>query len=133
MDASARGLLDTSVIIDLDALPPEALPHFMLISAVTLAELSAGPHATDDPDERTIRQESLQRTEATFSPLPFEVNAARAYGRICAAVRAVGRQPRGRTADLQIAAVALANSLPLYTRNPEDFRGLDDLVTIVAV
>ncbi len=129
-----RGLIDTSVIIDLEALDPIALPVEVAISSITLAELAAGPHATDDPNERARRQDRLQRTEAAFDPLPFDSEAARAYGRVYAAVIASGREARGpRAVDLLIAATACATNLPLFTRNPNDFRGLDDLVHIVAV
>jgi predicted nucleic acid-binding protein len=126
-----RGLLDTSVVIDLERIDEGSLPDEAAISAVTLAELAAGTHATGDPAERARRQDRLQRTEATFAPLPFDTGAARAYGRIYAAVAAQGRKARGRRAlDLLIAATALAADVPLYTRNPEDFRGLDVLLEI---
>jgi predicted nucleic acid-binding protein len=129
-----RGLLDTSVVIDLDRLAAHHLPVETAISAVTLAELAAGPHATRDPEERAARQDRLQRAEATFDPLPFDDRAARAYGRIYAAVVAAGRKARGpRVVDLQIAAVALANALPLYTRNPKDLRALEHLLEVVAI
>lgn len=129
----SRGLIDTSVLIDLHRIPADALPGELAISALTLAELAAGPHATKDPDERARRQDRLQRTEATFDPLPFDDAAARAYGRIYAGVSASGRKARGRRAvDLLIAATALANSLPLYTQNPDDFAHLADL-RVVAV
>lgn len=130
----ARGLADTSVVIDLERLSVDALPTDLAVSSITLAELAAGPHATDDPDERARRQECLQRAEATFDPVPFDAAAARAYGRVYAAVRAAGQKARGRRAvDLLIAAQALAAALPLYTRNPDDFDALSDLVEIVAV
>jgi predicted nucleic acid-binding protein len=130
----ARGLVDTSVIIDLDTIDSARLPRELAISAITLAELAAGPHATKDSDERARRQDRLQRTEATFEPLPVDGNVARAYGRVYAAVAASGRKARGRRAtDLFIAATALAADLPLYTRNPADFAGLSDLLDIVAV
>lgn len=130
----ARGLLDTSVVIDLDELDPELLPVEMAVSAITMAELAAGPHATSDPDERARRQDRLQRTEATFEPFPFDADAARAYGRIYAAVVAAGRKARGaRAVDLLIAATAYAAQLPLYTRNPGDFTALDKLVEVIAV
>jgi predicted nucleic acid-binding protein len=117
-----RGLLDTSVVIDLEHLPPAALPDEQATSAITTAELAAGPHATDDPLERAVRQERLQRIEGAIDPLPFDERAARAYGRVYAATRARHRKPRGaRAVDLLIAAIALANDLPLYTRNPDDF------------
>lgn len=129
-----RGIIDTSVVIDLERIDPAALPSELAISAVTLAELAAGPHATADPAERARRQDRLQRTEATFQPLPVDGSVARAYGRIYAAVAAAGRQARGRRAfDLLIAATALAAELPLYTHNPADFEGLDGLVEVVAL
>ena len=129
-----RGLLDTSVVIDLECIPSGALPVEIAISAVTLAELAAGPHATDDPAERGRRQDRLQRAEAVFDPLPFGADAGRAYGRVFSAVASAGRKPRGaRALDLLIAATALAESLPLYTRNPDDFRALEDLIEVVPV
>lgn len=131
---SIRGLVDTSVLIELERVRPEQLPDEIAVAAVSLAELAAGPHATDDPMERARRQERLQRVEATFTPLPFGASAARAYGHVYAAIVVQGRKARGRRAvDLLIAATALASDLPLYTRNPPDFAGLEDLVEIVPV
>jgi predicted nucleic acid-binding protein len=128
-----RGLLDTSVVINLENIDQESLPGQLAISAVTLAELAAGPHATDDAGERARRQERLQLVEATFDPLPFDDAVARAYGRTYAAVAGAGRKARGaRVVDLFIAATALANGLPLYTHNAEDFAHLDGLVEVVA-
>lgn len=129
-----RGIVDTSVVIDLEQMDPADLPSELGISAVTLAELAAGPHATPDPAERARRQDRLQRTEATFEPLPLDGAVARAYGRVYAAIAAAGRKARGRRAfDLLIAATALAAELPLYTRNPDDFDELDGLIQVVAV
>lgn len=129
-----RGLLDTSVVVDLEHVPADALPREVAISALTLAELAAGPHATADPGERARRQDRLQRVEATFDPLPFDDEAARAYGRVYAAVIARGRKARGpRAVDLLIAATACAEGLPLCTRNGKDFQGLTDLVEVVVV
>ena len=132
-DRSARGLLDTSVVIDLDHIAAERLPEQVAVSAVTLAELAAGPAATADLAERARRQDRLQRAEAAFDPLPFDMEAARAYGRIYAAIRAHGRASRGRLADLFIAAIALANDLPVVTRNGSDVAGLDGLVEVIEV
>lgn len=124
----ARGLLDTSVVIALELVDGAHLPDQIAISAITLAELAAGPHATDDPAERARRQDRLQRVEATFDALPFDAAAARAYGRVYASTVAAGRKARGRRAiDLLIAAIAVAQGLPLYTCNPDDFSQLDDL------
>lgn len=130
----ASGLIDTSVVIDLDRVDPGLLPTELAISALTMAELAAGPHATTDSAERARRQDRLQRAEATFDPLPFDGAAARAYGRIYAAIAATGRKARGpRAVDLMIAATALAADLLLYTRNVDDFRGLEHLVDVVGV
>lgn len=128
---STTGLIDTSVVIALERINPADLPAQMAVSAITLAELAAGPHATDDPAERARRQERLQRTESTFDPIPFDTNCARAYGLVYTETRAAGRKARGRRViDLLIAATALANDVPLYTTNPTDFAGLGQLISI---
>jgi len=128
-----RGLLDTSVVIDLDLVDPELLPDESAISAVTLAELAAGPHATLDEQERARRQDRLQWASATWDALPFDMDAARMYGRVFAAVRSTGRASRSRLADLLIASTVGANDLLLYTRNPADFVGLEQLVAVKTV
>jgi hypothetical protein len=128
-----RGLGDTNILIYLERLPVSQLPAELLTSAVTLAELSAGVHSADDAAERARRIIRVQRVEATFSPLPFDVEAARQYGIIAAEVISMGRKPRGRVADLMIASIATANRLPLFTTNPADFRGLESVVTVVPV
>lgn len=131
---NARGVIDTSVVIDLERVAAADLPIELAVSTITLAELAAGPHATADPQERARRQDRLQRAEATFDPLPVDATVARAYGRLYAAIAGVGRKARGaRSLDLLIAATALASGLPLYTRNPDDFRGTESLIDIVAV
>lgn len=127
------GVLDTSIIAALRLFDPSELPATFLITAVTLGELSYGPHATDDPAKRAQRVAVLQHVESTFEPLPYDQYAARMYGQICAAVRAAGRQPRGRASDLMIAATAASNELPLYTANPDDFIGSEELVELVRV
>jgi predicted nucleic acid-binding protein len=91
-------------VIEPDQLSADLLPQEPTISSITMAELAAGPHATDDT---------------------FDAAAARVYGRVYAATRSLGRKPRdARTIDLLIASVALANNLPLFTRNPDDFAHL---------
>ncbi len=133
MAEPTRGLLDTSVVVDHDLIDPASLPDESAIAAVTLTELAAGPHATRDEQERARRQDRLQWAAATWDPIPFNAEAARTYGRVFAATRAAERSGRTRLADLLIAATAAANGLPLYTRNPSDFAGLDQIVTIVAI
>jgi predicted nucleic acid-binding protein len=121
-------------VIDLERIDPDKLPDEPLISAITLAELAAGPQATSDRTERARRQDRLQRAEAAFTPLPFDDGAARAYGRVYAEIAAAGRKPRGpRVLDLLIAATALDANLPLYTRNPSDIEPLAGLIQIVAL
>jgi predicted nucleic acid-binding protein len=133
MAEPTRGLLDTSVVIDHDLIDPELLPDESAIAAITLAELAAGPHATEDQDERARRQDRLQWATSTWEPLPFDGDAARLYGRMFAAARAAGRTSRSRLADLLIAATAAASGLPVYTRNPSDFDALKAIIKVVAV
>lgn len=126
-----RGILDTSTVILLGNLEdPAVLPTEPLITAVTLAELSVGPLVTDDPGERAARQAHLQRAEADFQALAFDADAARAFGRVAACLRRAGRKTSARTYDAMIAATALSSDLPLYTCNPSDFEGIDDLQLI---
>lgn len=133
MAAEVHGLLDTNILILRRQIDHAQLPQTMSISAITLAELSAGPHHTSDPDERARRLDVLQRAESEFDPLPFDAEAARTFGRVAAAILAAGRRPRSRVPDLMIASVAIANRMPLYTTNPDDFTGLDKLLDTVAV
>jgi predicted nucleic acid-binding protein len=137
-----QGLLDTNIMILRKWVDPDELPSEMAISAITLAELSAGPHEVrrneeqndyDEHAERARRLDVLQRAENEFDPIPFDAEAARIYGRVCAAVVSTGRKPRRRVADLMIAAIAIAEDLPLFTTNPDDFKGLEDLLTVVPV
>lgn len=128
-----RGLLDTSVVIDLDSIARDRLPDETAISAITLAELAAGPHAVTDEQERGRRQDRLQWAASRWDPLPFDGEVARAYGRIYATLRARRRASRRRVPDLLIAATALAHDLPLFTRNPDDFAGLEAIVQIQVI
>ena len=113
MTEASRGVLDTSVLIDHDQIIADQLPDESAITAVTLAELAAGPHATENKDERARRQDRLHWATATWDPLPFDAESARMYGRVFAAARAAGQSSRARLADLLIASTAAANGLPL--------------------
>jgi predicted nucleic acid-binding protein len=130
----SSGLLDTSVVVDWhDPGVIAALPDEIAISVITAAELAAGPHLAADPVEAAKRQARLQEVESALEPIPFDAAAARSYGLVVAAVVREGRKPRSRFADLLIAATAHAGHLDLYTRNGEDFTGLDGLVRVVAI
>jgi predicted nucleic acid-binding protein len=133
MAEATRGVLDTSVVIDHDRIDAGLLPDESAITAITLAELAAGPHATESKDERARRQDRLQWATATWDPLPFDAESARMYGRMFAAARAAGQSSRARLADLLIASTAAANGLPLYTRNPSDFGALRRIIRVIKV
>lgn len=126
-----RGVLDTSSLIALGQIKdPAALPDEPLISAVTLAELSVGPLLARDERERAARQAHLQQAEADFDPLPFDRAAAHSFGQIAASLRRSGRTAAARAYDALIAATAMANGLPVYTCNPDDFKGMDGLTVV---
>lgn len=121
-------MLDTSTVILLGRLQdPADLPDEVLVSAITLAELSVGPHVARGDAERAARQAHLQQAESDFEPVAFDSHAARAFGRVAASLRAAGRKPAARAYDALIAATAMAADVPLYTCNPEDFAGIDGL------
>ncbi|MCY3505521.1 MAG: type II toxin-antitoxin system VapC family toxin [Chloroflexi bacterium] len=127
----SAGLLDTNLVILLPRIIDHGpLPGAPLISTITLAELSVGPLLASSAGERAERQATLQQAEALFDPLPFDVNAARAYARVSSDLRRAGRKPMARAFDALIASVAIANGLPLYTANPADFMGITDLQVV---
>lgn len=128
-----RGILDTNTVILLGRMSdPSTLPIEPVITAITLAELSVGPLVARTDYERVARQAHLQQAEADFEPLPFDAAAARAFGGVAASLRRAGRKPAARVYDAMIAATAIANDLPLYSCDPDDFAGVDDL-TVVTV
>jgi tRNA(fMet)-specific endonuclease VapC len=127
------GLLDTNTLILMPRLADrEALPDEPMISTVTLAELSVGPLIARSEGERAERQAMLQQAESDFQPIPFDAKAARAFGQVSASLRRAGRKSAARAYDAMIAAIAIANDLPLYTCNPGDFASIDRL-QVVAV
>jgi predicted nucleic acid-binding protein len=129
----SAGVLDTCTYIDLPVLDAADLPTHPELTAITLAELHQGVSMAKDPFTRAARTEVLSEAAAAFEPLPFDADAAQRYGSLVALTLAAGRDPRPRRLDLMIAAIASARDLPLYTRNPADFKGLDDLLIVHAV
>lgn len=126
-----RGILDTSVVISLNRYPrAELLPLVPVITAITLAELSVGPLTAKSEVERARRVAHLQQVEATFNPLPFDVDAARAFGGVAASLRQAGRKVAARRKDAMIAAIAMASELPVYTCNVRDFEGIEGLEVV---
>ena len=126
----SRGVLDTSVLIAGDVLP---LPGELAISVISLAELHYGVLVATSAEARAIRLARLSGLQKRFNPLPVDEAVAESYGRLAARTVSSGRQPRRRVMDLMIAATAHAHGATLYTRNADDLRGLEDLVTIVSV
>ncbi|WP_199044131.1 type II toxin-antitoxin system VapC family toxin [Glycomyces salinus] len=129
------GVLDTSVVIDYPRVDDAMLPDFRAISAVTLAELHAGPNAArHDPPEQARRQQVLNWAQRIFrNPLPFDEISAQTFGTVHLLVQESGRKPRKYLADMMIAAVAIRHRLPLYTRNPRDFEPLASMLEVRAV
>ena len=121
------GILDTSVVIELPNLSAADLPEFPTISVITLAELSVGPEVSKNLNERQMRQLVLQHAEASFDPLPFDAACARRFAIVAGCLRQSGRKTQARAFDALIAATALAHDLPLYTRNAQDFEGINGL------
>lgn len=127
-----RAILDTSALILIDRIPSvELLPRVPLITAISLAELSVGALVVRNDVERARRVAHLQRVEATFSPLPFDVEAARAFAGVAASLRRAGRKLEARRKDAMIAAIALAKALPVYTCDARDFEGIDGLEVVL--
>lgn len=127
------GMLDTRVVIDLPTIDPAKLPSAVAVSAIVLAELAHGVAVTADPAEMMVRAQRLADIEAEFAAIPFDREAARRYGTLVALTVRANQDPRPRRVDLMIAATAAAHDLPLYTRDPAHFVGLEAAVRVVAV
>lgn len=131
MTRNEVGLLDTNTLILLPRLEDASvLPEHPFISAITLAELSVGPLVASDETERASRLAHLQQAESDFEPIPFDADAARSFGQVAASLRRSGRKASARAYDAMIAAIAIANELPLYTCNPDDFTGIEGLEVV---
>lgn len=128
--APERAILDTSVIIGAEVAP---IPGVLAISAISLAELQFGVLVAKSADVRAERLRRLSVLQQHFDALPVDEAVAISYGRLAAAVVQAGRQPRRRVMDLLIAATAHAHNATLYTRNPDDFAGLENLINVSAL
>ena len=131
VETPARGVLDTNAVILLPRLrDEEQLPRVSFITAISLAELSVGPHLAATDTERAARQAHLQEAEADFAPIPFDAAAARAFGQVAADLRQSGRKTAARAYDALIAATAIARGMALYTVNPDDYAGITGLTVV---
>lgn len=127
----AEGVLDTNTLVLLGRVADgSALPSEPLITTITLAELSVGPLVATDERERAARQALLQQAETDFDPLAFDAAAARSFGQVAASLRRAGRKPAARAYDAMIAAICVANELPIHTCNAADFAGIDGLAVV---
>jgi predicted nucleic acid-binding protein len=132
-DRYASGVLDTCAYIDLGHLDPVFLPEVPEITAITMAELQQGVAMAKNAITRAARTELLGTAIVDFDPLPFDGEAAARYGMLVALTNEAKRDPRPRRLDLMIAAIASTHDLPLFTRNGDDFAGLEDMVTVIPV
>ncbi|MDR2113926.1 MAG: hypothetical protein LBO75_01465 [Bifidobacteriaceae bacterium] len=133
MTDHTKGVIDTCVLIDLALYNLSDLPDMQLVTALTMAELAEGVAVARNDADREARAQVLAIARRLYAPLPFDFRAARRYEALATLVVAAGRKPKPRRIDLMIAATAAANVLPLYTSNPDDYRGLEPEVTVVAV
>ena len=121
-----KALLDTAVLISANT--PEGVTG--AISVASIAELHFGVLVATSAEERARRVQRLGVVEATFDPLPVDADVAREWGRLSAAVKDRGGQPRKRAVDLAIAATANVHGVPLLTPNLSDFTIISDLVDV---
>jgi predicted nucleic acid-binding protein len=127
----AYALVDTCVVIEMERVDlGDHQDSILVVSAISVGELASGVDIGPDPEARPAR---LRYVLDNYEILPYGVEEAKLYGVMATLVRASGRNPRPRRLDLQIAATAAAFRVPVLTRNPDDFRGMDRLVEVVAV
>lgn len=94
----------------------------VVVCSVVKAELFYGAMRSRNSEQTFIRYREFLEP---FVSLPFEDEAAIAYGQIRADLAAKGT-PIGSN-DFQIAAIALANNLTLITHNTAEFSRVDGL------
>jgi hypothetical protein len=132
-EVEPRGVLDTCTYIDLKNLTADRLPEIPELTVITMTELHQGVAMAANASTRASRLERLNAAVGEFDPLPYDGEAASRYGTLAALTVDRGRSPKPRQMDLMIAAVASVHELPLYTRNPDDFKGLESVLRVIAV
>jgi predicted nucleic acid-binding protein len=131
VNSHPRGLLDTSFFVAFERpRRPSDAPALGAVSAITLAELATGVKLAGEPATRRRRQETLAFARR-FDPLPFDDRCADAFAEIAHAIRASGG--RVRQFDAAIAATALANDIPVFTQDKDDFGLMDRVVNELKV
>ena len=124
-----RYMLDTNICIYLmKHQPPQVRARFaecyvgeVVISAITLAELEFGVACSGESQSR--HQALLDSLLEDIPVVPFEAQAARAYGPL----RATHRDRTQVALDKLIASHALSIGATLVTNNDADFRGFAGL------
>ena len=124
-------LLDTCALIDLLRRRSPRLAIWMAnqpygeiaVSAITLAELEAGPDQSADPEKN---RKALRVLVNTIQTLPFDVPAAEAYGLIFPLLKSRGELIGAY--DLLIAAHAVSLNAILITSNVRHFARVPGLV-----
>ena len=117
------------------AVSTDVLPDEQAITALSLGELGFGVAVAPTEKDRLDRQARLDHYREIFrnSTIPYDAEAAMLYGLVVGSSLQHGKHAiRRRPVDLQMAAIAVARQLPLYTVNHADFEGIAGL-QVVAV
>lgn len=128
-----RAVLDTSVLIEPPTNGLASLADAVAVSIVSIAELQYGLALANDPVEELARRRRLQVVLEHCDVLVPDVRTTEMYGVLAGLVLRAGRNPRPRRFDLLIAATAARHDIPLLTRNADDLRGLERVVSVTAV
>lgn len=132
-ETEPRGVLDTCTYIDLADIDAEMLPDIPELTVISMTELHQGVAMAKTAASRAARIERLNSAVEDFDPLPYGSEAASRFGTLATLTLERGRSPKPRRLDLMIAAIASVHQLPLYTRNPADFKGLESQLRVVEV
>lgn len=117
--AVTEGLVDTSVFIARETgrrIAMDLMPHDVVVSVVTVAELRAGVLAADDPATRGQRLSTLTLA-MSFESIPIDDDVAEAWARLRINLRSLDR--RMPVNDSWIAATAMALGIPVVTQDAD--------------